>query len=103
MISLFNIEASFIVEFDSVRYSPFPALCFQMRSFLLPQVAQIKPDCRKSAYLGIRIFCSTSVTCLQSHLSLQNTLLKSLGCLNPVKRDKGSNTDSKVGCQHCSR
>ncbi|KAK2553649.1 hypothetical protein P5673_025146 [Acropora cervicornis] len=51
----------------------------KVRSFFLPQVAQIKPDCRKSAYLGICIFYSTSVTCLQSH--------------HDVKRDKASNTD----------
>ena len=39
-------------------------------------LAQIKPDRRKSVYLGIRTFCSTSVTYQHSHLPLQNTLLK---------------------------
>ena len=53
-------------------------------------LAQIKPDRRKYVYLGIRTFCSTSVTYQHSHLPLQNTLLKALGCLNPVKREKAS-------------
>ena len=53
-------------------------------------LAQLKPERRKSVLLGIRAFYSTSVTYLQSHLPLQNTLLKALGCLNPLKREKGS-------------
>ena len=51
-------------------------------------LAQIKLDRRKPVYLSIRTFYSTSVTYLQSHLPLQNTVLKALGCLNPVKRQK---------------
>lgn len=35
-------------------------------------------------------FYSRSVTYLQFHLPLPNTLLKALGCLNPVKREKAS-------------
>ena len=53
-------------------------------------LAQLKPERRKSVLLGIRAFYSTSVTYLQSHLPLQNTLLKALGCLNPLKREKAS-------------
>lgn len=53
-------------------------------------LAQIRPDRRKSVYLGIRTFYNTSVTYLQCHLPLQNTLLKALGCLNPVNREKAS-------------
>ena len=75
--------------------------------------AQLKPERRKSVLLGIRAFFSTSVTYLQSHPPLQNTLLKALGCLNPLKREKASgvkaiaNTGKKIaasgGCLQCSR
>lgn len=53
-------------------------------------LAQLKPERRKNVLLGIRTFYSTSVTYLQSHLPLQNILLKALGCLNPLKREKAS-------------
>ena len=53
-------------------------------------LAQLKPERPKSVLLGIRAFYSTSVTYLQSYLPLQNTLLKALGCLNPLKREKAS-------------
>lgn len=55
-------------------------------------LAQSKPEGRKSVVLGIRVFYSTSVAYLQSHLPLQNALLKALGCLNPLKRTKASST-----------
>ena len=55
-------------------------------------LAQLKPERQKSVVLGIRVFYSTSVAYLQSHLPLQNALLKVLGCLNPLQRTKASST-----------
>ena len=75
-------------------------------------LAQLKSERQKSVLLGIRAFYSTSVTHLH-HLPLQNTLLKALGCLNPLKREKASSVKAiatlakkiaaSVGCQQCSR
>ena len=53
-------------------------------------LAQLQRERRKSVLLGSRVFYSTSVTYLQSHVPLQNTFLKVLGCLNPMKREKAS-------------
>ena len=59
-------------------------------------LAQLKPERRKPVLLGICAFYITSVTYLQSHLPLQNTLLKALGCLNPLKREKASSWMSAI-------
>ena len=52
----------------------------------------VSTDCSANSQLpnAARTFYSTSITYLQSHLPLQNTLLKVLGCLNLVKREKAS-------------
>ena len=79
-----------LVSIDCSANSQLPDADIAIGEATKKALAQIKPDHRKSVYLGIRTFYSTSVTYLQSHLPLQNTLLKALGCLNPVKREKAS-------------
>ena len=80
-----------LVSIDCSANSQLPDADIAIGEATKKALTQIKPDRRKSVnYLGIRTFYSTSVTYLQSHLPLQNTLLKALGCLNPVKREKAS-------------
>ena len=79
-----------LVSIDSSANSQLPNADIAIGEATKKALAQIKPDRRKSVYLGIHTFYSRSVTYLQSHLPLQNTLLKVLGCLNPVKREKAS-------------
>ena len=79
-----------LVSIDYSANSQLPDADIAIGEITKKASAQIKPDHRKSVYLGIHTFYTTSITYLQSHLPLQNTLLKALGCLNPVKREKAS-------------
>ena len=47
-------------------------------------------DQQKGAFLGMRSFFKAAASHLQSKLPLQNELLRQLGCLNPLKKEKKS-------------
>ena len=57
-------------------------------------LALLKPDKRKAALLGMRAFLGAAVSHLQGKLPLNNRVLKDLGCLNPLKRERKSTTIS---------
>ena len=65
-----------LVSIDCSANSQLPNADIAIGEATKRALVDIKPDRRKSAYLGIRTFYSTSVTYLQSHLLLQNTLSK---------------------------
>jgi len=52
-------------------------------------LALLKPDHQKSVMLGIRTFFSISVDYLQSHLPLQNPLLRTFKIPDPSKENNG--------------
>ena len=60
----------------------------------------LKPDKQKAALLGMRAFWGAAVSHLQAKLSLNNRVLKDLGCLNPLKRERKSTT---ISIQNLSR
>ena len=79
-----------LVSIDYSANNQLPDSDISIRDATKKALAQLKPEHRKSVLVGIRAFYSTSVAYLQSHLPLQYTLLKSLGCLNPLKRETAS-------------
>ena len=54
----------------------------------------LKPDKQKAALLGMLTFWGVAVSHLQAKLPLNNRVLKDLGCLNPLKRERKSTTIS---------
>ena len=63
-------------------------------------LAMLKPDKQKAALLGMRVFWGAAVSHLQAKLPLNNRVLKDLGCLNPLKRERKSTT---ISIQYLSR
>ena len=55
-------------------------------------LALLKPDKQKAAHLGLHTFWGAAVSHLQAKLPLNNSVLKDLGCLNPLKRERMSTT-----------
>ena len=53
-------------------------------------MALLKPDKQKATLLGMRAFWGAAVLHLQAKLPLNNRVLKNLGCLNPLKRERKS-------------
>ena len=60
----------------------------------------LKPDKQKAALLGMLTFWGVAVSHLQAKLPLNNRVLKDLGCLNPLKRERKSTT---ISIQNLSR
>ena len=63
-------------------------------------LALLKPDKQKAALLGMRAFWGAAVSHLQAKLHLNNRVLKDLGCLNPLKRERKS---TAISIQNLSR
>ena len=63
-------------------------------------LALLKPDKQKAALLGMRAFWRAAVSHLQAKLPLNNRVLKDLGCLNTLKRERMSTT---ISIQNLSR
>ena len=53
-------------------------------------LALLKPDKQKAAFLGMHAFWGAAVSHLEAKLPLNNMVLKDLGCLNPLKRERKS-------------
>ena len=57
-------------------------------------MAKLTSDQQKQALLGMRSFFKVTSSQLQVKLPLDNLLLRQLGCLNPLKREKKSTVTS---------
>ena len=57
-------------------------------------MAKLTSDQQKQALLGMRSFFKVTISQLQVKLPLDNLLLRQLGCLNPLKREKKSTVTS---------
>ena len=57
-------------------------------------MALLKPGKQRAALLGMLAFFGEAVSHLQAKLPLNNRVLKDLGCLNPLKRERKSTTIS---------
>ena len=55
-------------------------------------MAKLTSDQQKQALLAMRSFCKVTSSQLQMKLPLDNLLLRQLGCLNPLKREKSTVT-----------
>ena len=63
-------------------------------------LALLKPDKQKAALLGMRAFSGEPVSYLQAKIPPNNRVLRDLGCLNPLKRERKSTT---ISIQNLSR
>ena len=63
-------------------------------------MALLKPGKQRAALLGLLAFFGEAVSHLQTKLPLNNRVLKDLGCLNPLKRERKSTT---ISIQNLSR
>ena len=63
-------------------------------------MALLKPGKQRAALLGMLAFFGEAVSHLQVKLPLSNRVLKDLGCLNPLKRERKSTT---ISIQNLSR
>ena len=63
-------------------------------------MALLKPVKQRAALLGMLAFFGEAVSHLQAKLPLNNRVLKDLGCLNPLKRERKSTT---ISIQNLSR
>ena len=57
-------------------------------------MALLKPDKQKAVFLGMCAFWGAAASHLLAKLPHNNRVVKDLGCLNPLKRERKSTTNS---------